>query len=303
MFTFACGNFGQKSAKEYTENSQVQKGYEFFYLGSKTTSSTTVLPSSPKKAKNESDPLNNSTANNTHLFPANILIAEETEYCVSPNPNNNSDSNENIISNLNLKNELKSSNGNKEQNLNTTTTNDINILNPNINTNNNSCNSNAIKFVTRENFSKKYHTLIQNSNANTAGINNTIINNTNNNYNFSDNGNQASLLGNSGSSGQTPHFNYGKFQEAVKLNQLGSANSNDSASNNLINASTSDSPLSFNKNVVLDIKSNCYNNLNLIFTDDYFPRNSFKSNCKFYCYINILLDNKKNFFCLSVIEI
>jgi hypothetical protein len=248
MYTFAGGNFGQKSAKVYTENSQVQKGYEFFYLGSKTTSSTTVLTSSPKKIKSESDLLINSTTNNSHFFPTNIVIAEETEYSASPNPHTNT-------------------------NLDNTNTN-LNLTNTNLNIYNNST---EIKFVTKANFTKKYQSMVQNPNAKEAAIINCS---NNNNNNLNSNNTQGLLQGNSGSSAQGPQFNYGKFQESIKLKQFGSANSLDSNSNNLINASTSDSPGPFNNAGSLDVKPSCYNSLNLFFSDDHFRRNNFRNNCK-----------------------
>jgi len=174
----------------------------------------------------------------------------------------------------------------------------------------------AKHFVTKEHYSKKYHSLVQkgqntnekaddishinnsvsnmnidknkyttndtstNSHNSTQNNSNTYNTQSNSNRNMVGNCNQALLIGNSAGSVPSPHFNYGKFEEATKLNQLGSANSVDSKSTNLINASTSESPVYCNNAACLELKSSCLNTFNSFFTEDFFPKNNFSSNCK-----------------------
>lgn len=88
VLTFS-GNAGLRYEKDYLENSQVQKCYEYFYIGSKTTSSTTVLPTSPKISKSDEElKVNNNKSEDVNFQNNNIVIDDETEVCATPNPNN-----------------------------------------------------------------------------------------------------------------------------------------------------------------------------------------------------------------------
>lgn len=298
MFNFPT-NAGFRSDKNYAENSQVQKCYEYFYLGSKTTSSTTVLPQSPKRSKAEEEkiyPKKSADEKNKFFHSNEMVIEEETEYCATPKQqqmnlitNNNynqfayNDINNDINNNRNkIYNE---SNIYLEKNIDKSV-NICNILsnikiNPNSNNNNtnhnvnssNNNNDNNIKknLITKNNFSESFNNLLQNSIENSKPKGNCALKSCN--------------------SGSNPNFNYTKFYEAQKLLQSNSAYSPDSTANNLISASTADSPLPLNNTGNLDVKQSCCTNLNLIFNEDYFvPRNSYRNNCKnFFSYISLYI--------------
>lgn len=254
---------------DYNKTSQVQKGYEYFYLGSKTTSSTTVLPSSPKKIKHEIENEKNQINENLNIENNNFIIEEETESChpsLDQMKQSEINLNSQILSEVNTSKTLFSHNVNQHENQ----TNPQSILN--LNQTNNLCEK---KFVTKENFPEKFQNILNNSNSNQIS-----------NINASASGSQGIFNNNNGN---LPHFNYAKFQEAQKMIQLNSENSTDSKSNNLVNASTtSNSPEPSNNIVNLEIKPSYYNNLNMFFGEDYLPRNTFRNNCKFLIKIKML---------------
>lgn len=271
-------NAGLRSEKDYAENAQVQKCYEYFYLGSKTTSSTTVLPQSPKRSKADEEKIKCSkNAEKNQLFQCDeIVIDDETEYCATPKQQqksfNSVNSNFNQIAfnsnaneNFNDKNNKNNCCANIENNGNNTNNNEIinnNFIINHLNNKNDNNNTNK-NLISKANFSGSLKNMLQNA----IEIPTLKVN--------------CCAVKTSGSS-NNPNFNYAKFYEAQKLSQLNSAFSVDSSANNLISASTADSPLQLNSAGNIDVKQNSFSNLNLIFNEDYFPRNSYRNNCKFF---------------------
>jgi len=264
-----------RNEKDYMGNSQVQKCYEYFYLGSKSTSSTSVLPQSSKGFNPEEEAaVPNQSAEKSGPFQYNeVPIEEEIEYCPTPpkqqmNPKINNRSyncnqtlfdkktnSKSVNSNISLDN----LNSNNNFNMNFTNSN-----NKNQNSNNNyniGNNNNKKKLITNENFSESFNKILK--------------------FNEEDTKTKANLA-NLKISENNPNFNYTKFYQAQNHFQSNTANSVDSTSNNLLNASTTDSPLTLphNSSGSLEVnKQNYYSNLNLIFNEDYFQRNPYRNNC------------------------
>lgn len=239
----------------------MQKCHEYFYIGSKTTSSTTVLPASPKRLKAEHEKSNANETPENQLFQCSANLAEEnTEYCATPKQQENTDS---ILINEfnNNTNKINLKNNQDNQNISS----DNNNYNSNFNSNNDYNNKKTL--ITKENFTQSLNKMLQ-TNEYAKGKGNCALK--------------------SNCASNNPNFNYGKFHEEQKLihvnsvNSANSVNSLDSASTNLMTASTAESPLPLNSCGNLDINQNCYNNLNLIFSEDYFhqQRNSYRNNCK-----------------------